>query len=90
MAVPRIAAHWRDSARIPRFFIIDGRSAFPLLFFFIHLHWWTFYVTVGVTAFFGLIEHYGFTTTVFLRMLRTFLAGSIKQVKPWWREDRMR
>jgi len=89
MVAPRIVAHWRDSARTPRFFVIDGRAAFPMLFFLIHLHWWTFYVTVTATAFFGLVEHYGYTLTVFFRMLRTFLAGSVKQTKPWWREERM-
>jgi intracellular multiplication protein IcmT len=89
MGTPRIAAHWRDSARIPRFFVIDGRAAFPMLIFLVHMRWWTFYATFGVTAFFGLVEHYGYTVTVFLRLFRTALAGKVKQVKPWWREERM-
>ncbi len=90
MALRRIDSHWRDSGRIPRFFMIDARACFPLLLFIIHIRWWTFFTAFSVVAFFGIIEHYGFSTIVFMRATRSFLAGSIKIVRPWWREDRFR
>ena len=88
MAPPRIASHWRDSARIPRFFGIDARSSFPLLLFLAHIRLWTFIVAVGATLLFGAIERYGFSSIVFLRMLRSILAGRRKLARPWWREDK--
>jgi intracellular multiplication protein IcmT len=78
-------AHWRDSARQPRFFLIDARAAFPLLFFLLHIRLWTFTVSLLGMAFFGLIEHYGFSLSVFLRWLRLTLAGPRKLAIPWWK-----
>jgi intracellular multiplication protein IcmT len=79
-------AHWRDSARNPRFFLIDARAAFPLLLFLLHIRWWTFFLAVGVMTFFGLLERYGFSLSVFLRWLRFTLAGPRKIAIPWWKE----
>jgi len=90
MAARRISAHWRDSGRIPRFFIVDARSFYPLILFLMHVRLWTFMVALIVALFFGLIEHYGYSMTVFLRMLRTFFAGKVKVVRPWWRQERFR
>lgn len=78
-------SHWRDSARVPRFFLIDARAAFPLLFFLLHIRLWTFIVAVVVTLFFGILERYGFSLVVFWRWLRTTLAGRRKYSSPWWR-----
>lgn len=89
MAAPKVISHWRDSGRNPRFFGIDARSTFPLLFFLVHIKLWTFIVTVIITLLFGIIGRYGFSTAVFLRMIRSLLAGSRKFAKPWWREDKM-
>lgn len=90
MVVRRIDSHWRDSGRSPRFFGIDARSTFPLLLFLLHIRLWTFVLATVVTVFFGMIEHYGFSTVVFLRLFRTMMAGKRKIVKPWWREERFR
>lgn len=78
-------AHWRDSARSARFFIIDARAAFPIFIFLMHIKVWTGVVVLLSTLFFGFIEHYGFTVPVFLRWLRCFLAGNLKSSSPWWR-----
>lgn len=90
MAIKRIASHWRDTGRVPKFFIIDARSTFPLLIFLVHIRMWTFIVAVITTAIFGAIEHFGFTTQKFVRILRTYAAGRIKLSKPWWRLERPR
>lgn len=34
-------AHWRDSARSARFFIVDARAAFPIFLFLMHIRIWT-------------------------------------------------
>lgn len=79
-------AHWRDSARATRFFIIDYRAAFPFLLFLLHIRLWTFITAVVIMVVLTVIEHYGFTVTVFLRWLRTTLAGPRKVAVPWWKE----
>ncbi|MEM1244214.1 MAG: IcmT/TraK family protein [Pseudomonadota bacterium] len=78
-------AHWRDSARNTRFFIIDYRAAFPLLLFLLHIRLWTFIAALLVTIFLALVERYGFTVSVFGRMLRSLLSGPRKYAKSWWK-----
>lgn len=79
-------AHWRDSARAARFFIVDARAAFPFLLFLLHIRWWTFFLAIIAMCFFGLLERYGFTVVVFMRLLRSFLAGPRKSAIPWWKK----
>ncbi|GJM07234.1 MAG: phosphoesterase [marine bacterium B5-7] len=78
-------AHWRDSARMPRFFMVDARAAFPFLVFLLHISWWTFWVAIVAMIFFAALERYGFTVPVFLRWFRSSLAGRRKIASPWWR-----
>lgn len=77
--------HWRDSARSARFFLVDARAAFPLFLFLLHIKVWTGILVIISAVFFSIIEHYGFTVPVFLRWLRTFVAGSLKLSQPWWK-----
>ncbi|OGT31787.1 MAG: phosphoesterase [Gammaproteobacteria bacterium RIFCSPHIGHO2_12_FULL_35_23] len=77
-------AYWRDSARVPRFFSIDARAAFPLLLFLLHIRLWTFIVAVMATLFFAALDRYGFRVDVFLRWLRGVLMGKRKITAPWW------
>lgn len=78
-------AHWRDSARPARFWMVDARAAFPLFFFFIHIRMWTFLLVVFSMTFFSYVERKGYTVPVFLRWLRQWIAGPIKMARPWWR-----
>jgi intracellular multiplication protein IcmT len=78
-------AHWRDSARSVKFFFVDFRACFPLLFLLFHIRLWTFILAVAATAFFAALERYGFTVNVFLRWLRSFTAGPRKIAQPWWK-----
>ena len=78
-------AHWRDSARSARFFVVDARAAFPIFLFLMHIRIWTAVLVLVSAVFFGIIEHYGFTVPVFLRTVRSFLAGNLKSSQPWWR-----
>lgn len=78
-------AHWRDSARNVRFFIIDYRASFPLLFCLVHFRLWTFVMAILFMVFFGLLERFGFTVSVFARWVRSYIAGPRKIAQPWWK-----
>lgn len=80
------SAHWRDSARSARFFMVDARAAFPVFIFLLHIRYWTASLVIISALFFGILEHYGFTIPVFLRWLRTLFAGPIKSAQPWWKK----
>jgi len=81
---PSQNAHWRDSARSARFFIVDAQAAFPLLLFLLHIKLWTFVVAVLAMLFFTTLNRFGFSVIVFLRVVRSFLAGKRKNSFPWW------
>lgn len=76
--------HWRDSARVPKFFFIDGEATFPMLLFLLHIRLWTLGVAVLATLFFTLLSRYGFSISTFLRWFRNFLVGNRKIAQPWW------
>ena len=77
-------AHWRDSARSARFFIIDAQAAFPVVLFLLHIRLWTFIIAIAATFFFTILNRFGYSVIVFLRFTRTFFAGSRKMAIPWW------
>lgn len=77
-------AHWRDSARSPRLFFMDAYAAFPLLFFILHIRFWSFIVCISAIAFFVILEKFGFTVPVFKRWIRVFFAGNYRDARPWW------
>lgn len=80
------AAFWRDSARSPRFFMVDAMAAIPLVIFMLHIRMWTLYVAIGTMIFFGILERFNFTVPVFMRFARSFLAGSVRVARPAWRD----
>ncbi len=80
------SAHWRDSAKNAKFFLIDARAAFPLLLFILNIAWWTFYTAIITMFLFGLLEKAGYTLPVFFRLVRYRIAGNYKTSSPWWRE----
>lgn len=78
-------AYWRDSARVPRFYFIDGKATFPIVLFLIHIRWWTFITVIIAILFFSILERYGFRLKVFLIWARSTIAGKRKMSHPWWR-----
>lgn len=78
--------YWRDSARTPRFFLVDAYAAFPLILFLLHIRQWTFFLSIATIVFFGVLERFNFTLPVFLRWIKSNLAGPVKTAKPPWRE----
>ncbi|HVV69300.1 MAG TPA: IcmT/TraK family protein [Gammaproteobacteria bacterium] len=84
LKTPSPNSHWRDSARYPRFFFVDARAVFPVFFCLLHIKLWTILLAVSVTAFFTVLNYYGFSVAVFGRWLRCTLAGRRKVAIPWW------
>lgn len=84
MRAPTSGAHWRDSARVPKFFFVDSRASFPLLLFLFHIQLWTLIVALVAMLFFSILYRYGFTLSIFGRWVRSTLAGKRKVAIPWW------
>ena len=76
-------AHWRDSGRSPKFFVIDAYSAFPLVLFLLHIRLWTFILALIICAFFLTLNKFGFTIPIFMRFIRSYLAGDIRSNRSW-------
>lgn len=81
-------AHWRDSARLVQFFVVDYRAMFPVLILIFIPRLWTAVLAVGSILFFMILERYGYTVTVFFRILRGWLSGPYKVARPWWYRPR--
>ena len=81
---PTENAHWRDSARTAKFFFIDAKAAFPIFLFLMHIRLWTFILAVIFMLFFTLLNRFGYSIEVFLRIFRGFLSGPRKVAIPWW------
>jgi intracellular multiplication protein IcmT len=81
---PTANAHWRDSARTAKFFVIDATAVFPLLLFLVHIALWTFIVAAVIIGFFATLNRFGFSMPVFFRVFRSFIAGPRKIAIPWW------
>lgn len=79
-------AHWRDTARTVRLWIVDYRACFPLLLFLFHIRLWTFAAAILATGFFAALEHFGFSVAVFMRFMRSYIAGPRKIAQPWWKK----
>lgn len=76
-------AHWRDSARTPKFFMLDAFSAIPLLVFLLHIRLWSFILAVSIAAFFATLNRFGFSLPVFVRLLRSTFAGKNRFAHSW-------
>jgi intracellular multiplication protein IcmT len=77
-------AHWRDSARSVKFFIWDGKTAFPLVILLMHVSWWTLGVALIGVTFFTVLNYFGYRSDVFRRMVRNVIAGPRKAARTNW------
>ena len=76
-------AHWRDSARSVRFFIWDGQLVFPIIIPLMYPRsYWTWGIALFAIIFFSILNRYGFSPMVFLRWLRSSVAGRRKLIEP--------
>lgn len=75
---------WRNTGRTVRFFIFDAKAGIPFFFFLAHVSYWTLAISVLSFVIFGVLERFGFSMVVALRLLRSTLAGPVKYAVAWW------
>ncbi len=73
-----VYTHWRDSARVPRLFVVDARVALLLALTLFHPRWWTLISTLVVMVIFGILEYFKLTIPVALRLGRGYISGKRK------------
>lgn len=75
---------WRDTARTVRFFIFDAKAGIPFFFFLAYVSYWTFAISVLSFVVFGVLERFGYSLVVALRLARSKLAGPVRFSVAWW------
>ncbi len=73
-------AHWRDSGRIPKLYMIDARGALPILLVLLHMRVWTFLLMILIIAFLAILQYYRWPIPVFFRVALGFLMGKRKVI----------
>lgn len=81
---------WRDSARTVRFFFFDAKAGLAFFLFLAHVAWWTFALALVSFIAFGVLERYGFSIVVALRLARARLAGPVRYAVAWWQKPQRR
>jgi len=80
MAKRDVSTHWRDSSRIPRFFIIDARAALGIVVFLFHPRWWSLCLAAVIVVILAVLNYYKITLPAAFRLMRGFISGSNKVV----------
>lgn len=81
---------WRDTSRTERFFMFDAKAGIPFFFFLAHISWWTFAASLLSFIVFGVLERFGISLKVALRMLRSWTAGRVRYAVAWWHKPQKR
>ncbi len=68
---------WRWASAVPRLGPMDARAGIALLVFFFHMRLWTLGVAMIGVAFFGVLERFGLTLPVFVRLAKRAIAGPV-------------
>ncbi|WP_440617331.1 IcmT/TraK family protein [Cysteiniphilum sp. 6C5] len=71
-------AHWRDSGRKPKFFIIEAQVFIPILLCLFHFRVWTISLSIGTCVLLFILNRYQITLWVFLLNLREWSFGREK------------
>lgn len=75
-----VYAHWRDSGRQPKFWLVDARASLFILLVLLHIRLWTVALMIIVFLFLALLEYYKLPLPVFLRLVRSSLMGKRKVI----------
>lgn len=81
---------WRDTARTVRFFIFDAKAGLAFFVFLAYISWLTFAISITSFVVFGVLERYGFSIVVALRLARARLAGPVRYAVAWWQKPQRR
>jgi intracellular multiplication protein IcmT len=68
--------HWRNTQRPVRFFVLDARCSFAVLFVMVYLRIWTLALAFIVMFIFWLLERRGLSFDASLRALRRWILGT--------------
>ena len=85
-----MAGMWRDAGRPVRFLTFDGRSAFSILIFMVHISMATLVAALLIMVFFWVIERFGYTVPNARRRFRVLLMGERKRAVAWSRMKKYR
>lgn len=66
--------YWRDTARHPRFFLVDARVAYAFLLVLFHIRIWTILTALSVMIFLWVVEMFGLSPPVALRTFYIYIA----------------
>ena len=77
-------AHWRDTAREAKFFMIDWTAALPIMLWLVHISMTTFLIALMATVFLAALNYKKYTIMVFFRIVRSLFSGKRKLASPWW------
>lgn len=81
---PSDLAHWRDSARAPRFFIIDANIIWPMFIFLFAMSMRTTILLIVSALFLLALERTNFTIIKFIRYVYVFIGGQMRYRQGWW------
>lgn len=73
-----VFAHWRDSARQPRFYVVDARVVLFILLWLLHMRWWTFTLAVSAVTIFTIMEYFKYPLPVAIRAFKGIIIGKKK------------
>jgi intracellular multiplication protein IcmT len=68
---------WRESARGLKLFFLPAWTGVPLLFFLLHITWFTFLLLVATIVAMMIVERFGYTVPVALLAIRAKIAGKV-------------
>mgnify|MGYP007063552740 CR=1 FL=1 len=78
MAAHNIHTHWRDSSRIPRFFMIDARAALFVMLFLLHPRMWSGLLCLVILIILSILDYFKLPLPVTFRLIRSMISGSDK------------
>lgn len=72
---------WYNTARTPKFFIVDAKFGIFVIIFLIHIRIYTFLLLVGVFIFFFILDQNKINFKTFLKLIREGFSGKIKKIR---------
>ncbi|WP_192484602.1 MULTISPECIES: IcmT/TraK family protein [Cysteiniphilum] len=74
-------AHWRDSGRTPKLFMIEAQAFFPIVLTLFHFRTWTVCLSLAAVTLLFILSRYQISLMIFLLNLREWILGREKQVE---------
>jgi intracellular multiplication protein IcmT len=69
---------WSNTAIIPKLFFLDARTLLPFALWLFHMKMFTFWIGLFFSFLLLLLERFGITPTIGLRVVRSFFIGKIR------------